>query len=95
MVQAKQVACRNDLRGVYRVVNLLAPKRRYEPVRIRSKEGHVLNHSEQFRELLQYFRIAFARDDSFRHSPSFDDLQLDVDVVRLPSAHSSPVKLFP
>ena len=57
--------------------------------------GHVLNHGEQFRELLQYFRAAFARDDSFCHSSSHPDLQLAVDEVEAAICTLKPHKAVP
>jgi len=57
--EAEQAAQRQDLGSVYRVINRLAPKRRYEKVRIRSSTGEMLGPQAEFREILQYFRNAF------------------------------------
>ena len=41
------------------MVHKLAPRRRYERVRIRSASGAMLEPKEEFREILQHFRAAF------------------------------------
>ena len=42
IAEAEQAAQRHDLGAVYRTIHLLAPKRRYEPVRIRGRQGELL-----------------------------------------------------
>ena len=67
--RASSAAERHDMREMYRVVKLLAPKSRYEAIRIRSQDGAVLTQKEQFDEIYDYFRTAFARADNFDPGP--------------------------
>ena len=57
--EAEHAAQRSDIGAVYRVINKLAPRRRYEKVRIRSASGAMLGPKEEFNEILQHFRAAF------------------------------------
>ena len=65
--RASEAATRHDMREVYRVVKQLAPKRKYESLRIRSPSGEVLTQKEQFQAIYQYYSAAFTRHDDFRH----------------------------
>ena len=66
VVKAEQAAATNDLRGVYAAVNVIAPRRRFEKVRIRSEQGQLLSVRQEFQEIYGYFSGAFSRDESFR-----------------------------
>ena len=59
IAEAEQAAQRHDLGAVYRTINLLAPKRRYEPVRIRGRQGELLAPHEEFSEIYQHFAKVF------------------------------------
>ena len=50
---------------MYRTINLLAPKRRYEPVRIRGRQGELLAPHEEFSEIYQHFAKVFSSDEVF------------------------------
>ena len=70
---AETAASRNDLGSVYRVVNLIAPKRKREKVRIRSKQGHLLSVEQEFHEIHHYFQQAFSSPHEY-HTPESDVL---------------------
>ena len=57
--EAEAAASRNDLGAVYRVVNKLAPRKRFEKVRIRGDDGELLGPCAEFQAILKYFRRAF------------------------------------
>ena len=50
-------AKRHDLGAVYRTINLLAPKRRYDLVRVRGTHGELLEPHQEFQECFRYFEI--------------------------------------
>ena len=66
VVKAEQAAAANNLRGVYAAVNVIAPRRRFEKVRIRSEQGQLLSVRQEFQEIYGYFSGAFSRDEHFR-----------------------------
>ena len=70
--EAEAAASRNDLGAVYRVVNKLAPRKRFEKVRIRGGDGELLGPRAEFQAILTYFRRAFdgAEAPSFTDPPS-------------------------
>ena len=65
IAEAEQAAQRHDLGAVYRTIHLLAPKRRYEPVRIRGRQGELLAPHEEFSEIYQHFAKVFSSDEVF------------------------------
>ena len=67
--EAEAAASRNDLGAVYRVVNKLAPRKRFEKVRIRGDDGELLGPCAEFQAILKYFRRAFDGAEA----PTFPD----------------------
>ena len=68
---AEHAALRHDLGEVYRVINILAPKKRRDLVRIKNADGALLRPKDEFAEIFGYFRQVFSRRDAFempRHS---------------------------
>ncbi|CAE7246642.1 unnamed protein product, partial [Symbiodinium sp. CCMP2456] len=63
--EAEQAAERHDIGGVYRVLNLLAPKRRREQVRIKGPAGELLGPKAEFEEIFAYYQKVFSRDVPF------------------------------
>ena len=59
ILEAEAAASRNDLGAVYRVINRLAPRKRFEKVRIRGADGELLGPRAEFQAILTYFRRAF------------------------------------
>ena len=55
--QTNAAADKGDLRGVYQVANQLSPKRRYEAVRIRSPDGHLLTRLTQHEQFDDFVRL--------------------------------------
>ena len=70
---AETAASRNDLGSVYRVINLIDPKRKREKVRIRSQQGHLLSVEQEFHEIHHYFQRAFSASQAY-HIPESDVL---------------------
>ena len=64
ILTAEAAAQRQDIGAVYRVIRILAPKRRYDTVRIRRADGTLLGPREEFEEILAYFRDAFDGEDT-------------------------------
>ncbi|CAE7423843.1 unnamed protein product, partial [Symbiodinium microadriaticum] len=62
ILTAEAAAQRQDIGAVYRVIRILAPKRRYDTVKIRKADGTLLGPREEFDEILAYFRDAFDGD---------------------------------
>ncbi|CAE7797071.1 unnamed protein product [Symbiodinium sp. CCMP2592] len=60
--RAEHAASRHDLSAVYAVINILAPKRKVDKVRIRSEQGHLLSVEQEFRDIYSYFQTAFSRE---------------------------------
>ena len=68
---AEHAALRHDLGEVYRVINILAPKKRCDLVRIKNADGALLQPKDEFAEIFGYFKQVFSRRDAFempRHS---------------------------
>ena len=93
--RASQAAERHDMREIYRVVQQLAPKRRYEPVRIRSSGGEVLTQLQQFEEIYKYFRNAFARADCFDLGPRLEAFAVTPEEVEAAISSLKPRKAVP
>ena len=55
---AEQAAARNDYAELYRIINQVAPKKRRERVRIRSKTGDLLTKGQEFSEIYEFFSVA-------------------------------------
>ena len=75
VTQAEEAAAKHDMRTVYRVIQRIAPKRRYESVRIRGADGRLLNKAQQFQALLDYFRDAFRSLQPLEYTSSCADPQ--------------------
>ena len=60
ILEAQQAAERHDYRAVYAVVQAIAPKRRYEQVRIRGPQDQLLTKAQQMQAVHSYFEQAFA-----------------------------------
>ena len=93
--RASAAAARHDMREIYRVVQQLAPKRRYEVVRIRSSSGATLTQKQQFDEIYQYFRHAFARADSFNQGPRLSEFDISPDEAEAAIGSLKPRKAVP
>ena len=78
---AHDAAQRHDMGEVYRIVRLLAPKQKRDPVRIRDKEGHLLDKRQQFEAIFHYFSAAFRRAEAFQHSHCLGSLDTQLDDV--------------
>ena len=74
--EAYEAAHRQDLGEVYRIIRLIAPKSRRDPVRIRDPEGHLLSVPQQFEAVRSYFATAFSRREELLHTPCGDVLQI-------------------
>ena len=83
------------MREIYRVVQQLAPKRRYEPVRIRSSGGEVLTQMQQFEEIYRYFRTAFARTECFELGPRLSEFAVTPEEVEAAIGSLKPRKAVP
>ncbi|CAE7225383.1 unnamed protein product [Symbiodinium microadriaticum] len=59
---AEQAAAKHDYAELYRIINQVAPIKRRERVRIRSKTGDLLTKGQQFSEIFEYFSTAFRAD---------------------------------
>ena len=93
--RASDAAARHDMREVYRVVKHLAPKRKYESLRIRSPTGNVLTPREQFDAIYQYFSTVFQRQDAFQHSTlhtavAFSAAEVEQAITALKSCKAVP-----
>ena len=62
---AERAAAHHDLGEVYRVINILAPKKRRDSVRIKNADGALLTPKDEFAEIFGYFQQAFSRRDDF------------------------------
>ena len=63
---------------MYRIIRVLAPKRRHASLTIRSKEGHLLSQRQQFEAIRDFFQAQYARPDVFTVSDSPADLCISV-----------------
>ncbi|CAE6965102.1 Kcnh5 [Symbiodinium sp. CCMP2456] len=59
IVLAEQAAQKKDYAELYRIINKVAPKKRREQVRIRSRDGGLLTKQQEFAEIFDYFSKAF------------------------------------
>ena len=75
VAQAEVAAAKHDMPTVYRVIQRIAPKRRYESVRVRGADGRLLNKVQQFQALLEYFRAAFSSMRPLKYTSSCADPQ--------------------
>ncbi|CAE7281246.1 unnamed protein product [Symbiodinium sp. CCMP2592] len=66
ITEAEHAATRHDLSAVYRIVNLLAPKRRRDPVRIRGMQGELLSPQAEFDAIFEYFQGAFSSAQNYQ-----------------------------
>ena len=93
--RASDAAARHDMREVYMVVRRLAPKRKYESLRIRSPTGNVLTQREQFDAIYQYFSTVFQRQDAFQHTTqhtavAFSAAEVEQAITALKSCKAVP-----
>ena len=100
---AEDAAQRQDLGAVYRVIRVLAPKRKHETVRIRGVDGALLGPRDEFNEILEYFRKAFDATDTAAdftgHTVRFDQEELLAAIGFLKGGkavpqHSAPAELW-
>ena len=83
------------MRGVFRVVQRIAPKRKFGSVRVRREDGRLLTKAEQFHELYQYFSEAFRCSDQpdFQSScadPCFGEPEIVQAIQQLKNAKAVP-----
>ena len=67
---AHTAAQQQNMGEVYRIVRLLAPKQRREPIRIRTEDGHLLDGQQQFDAIFEYFSRVIDRTLGFEHDTS-------------------------
>ncbi|CAE7436584.1 unnamed protein product, partial [Symbiodinium sp. CCMP2456] len=67
--QAEKAASKNDVRGLYGIVNLLCPNKNALRIRLRDKDGNLMCGADECRELAQYARELFM-------APEYPKLQL-------------------
>ena len=100
LLEAEQAAAKHDLGAVYRVVNSIAPKRRRDKVRIRSKQGHLMSVKQEFEDILQHFTKAFSSSEKFpltHQAPplSFTESEVQAAILQLKRGKSVPAGSLP
>ena len=95
VTQAEEAAGKHDMRTVYKIIQRIAPKRRYEPVHIRGDDGRLLNKNQQFQALLAYFRAAFGGTplpdyESSCADPHFTLPEIELAIRQLKNAKAVP-----
>ena len=95
VTQAESAAEKHDMRGVFRVIQRIAPKRKLGLVRVRGNDGRLLTKAEQFHELYQYFSDAFGCSDQldFQSScadPCFGEAETILAIQQLKNAKAVP-----
>ena len=94
--QAAQKHCQSEL---YRVINIIAPKKRYDKVRIRSPEGQVLSQKQEFEAIYKYFSQAFSRQDSYAAVPlpvlDFTQAEIREAIMQLKNNKAVPPNSLP
>ena len=74
---AQQAARRSDMGEVYRIIRILAPKKKRDLVAVRSPEGHLLDKQGQFRVIHEYFSQAYDRSDHYEAPKATSSLTIE------------------
>ena len=61
--EAEVAAAAHNMSQVYKIINIIAPRRRREQVRIKGLSGQLLRKGDEYRDIDQYFSKAFSASE--------------------------------